>query len=335
MSLFKGEPKQPMNAFNFFIKKLSTERKVDFKTAVKKYRDLSKEEKDVYIEMSRKAKIQYKHDLATYLFSLPPDEQTQYLTKLDTPKRTRIKKEKVVNPKSADDVDYGMEESFVNNNDFEDESILPDPIDPIDSIDPMEPIEVIATQDSADFDEAVTAGNKVEVMDVFTIKTEVAETHCDTSVGNDRSEKSTESLENSKIGADESSVLNKSEQETPRKHDGEQSSTSDRKERKRDKKDKKKHKQDEEIADDEQSSVCSVAFDKKEKKRDKSHNRKRKHDADESGEQSTDHKTSDRKEKRKDDSLKSKRKNDERGSRGAVEEKKIKVELDPPERAPS
>lgn len=164
-SLFKGEPKQPMNAFNFFIKKLSTEQKVDFKTAVQAYRTLSKEEKDVYIEMSRKAKIQYKHDLATYLFSLPPDEQAAYLNKLEAPKRTRVKKEKVTNPKNGlDDADEDIED---------DEEIgLQGTVDFDDSTIPSNQIEVIATQDSADFDDAAAADNTIEEIDVFTIKTE-------------------------------------------------------------------------------------------------------------------------------------------------------------------
>lgn len=164
-SLFKGEPKQPMNAFNFFIKKLSTEQKVDFKTAVQAYRSLSKEEKDTFIEMSRKAKIQYKHDLATYLFSLPPDDQTAYLNKLEAPKRTRVKKEKVVNPKNGlDDVEEDVED---------DEEIgLQTSIEFEESTIPSNQIEVIATQDSADFDEAAAADNTIEEIDVFTIKTE-------------------------------------------------------------------------------------------------------------------------------------------------------------------
>lgn len=157
-----------MNAFNFFIKKLSTEQKIDFKTAVQAYRILSKEEKDAYVEMSRKAKIQYKHDLATYLFSLPPDDQTAYLNKLEAPKRTRVKKEKVVNPKNGDDVDDEIEDDeeigLQTTADFEESTI------------PSSQIEVLATQDSADFDDAATADNRIEVIDVYTIKTEFSET---------------------------------------------------------------------------------------------------------------------------------------------------------------
>lgn len=154
-----------MNAFNFFIKKLSTEQKVDFKTAVQAYRTLSKEEKDVYIEMSRKAKVQYKHDLAKYLFSLPPDEQAAYLNKLEAPKRPRVKREKVVTTKNGDDVDVDdidddEEINLQSTGDFEDTIVSGQ-------------IEVIATQDSADFDEAAKkSDNPIEEIDVTTIKME-------------------------------------------------------------------------------------------------------------------------------------------------------------------
>ncbi len=235
-SLFKGEPKQPMNAFNFFIKKLSTEQKIDFKTAVQAYRILSKEEKDVYIEMSRKAKIQYKHDLATYLFSLPPDEQAAYLNKLEAPKRTRVKKEKIVNPKNGDDADDDIED--------EDDIGLQSTVDFDDSTVPSNQIEVIATQDSADFDDAATAANQIEVIDVYTIKTEfdplpssnnhqsageTATATANKSNASDKTSKSSKatgskSKDNSRIEPEEpspskgnSTTQNESEPQTPRK----------------------------------------------------------------------------------------------------------------------
>lgn len=263
-SLFRGEPKQPMNAFNFFIKKLSTEQKVDFKTAVVAYRNLSKEEKDEYIEMSRKAKIQYKHDLATYLFSLPPDDQAAYLNKLEAPKRTRVKKEKIISPKNGDDVEEDLEE---------DEEILPNATD----FDDSNQIEVLATQDSADFDDAATADNRIEVIDVYTIKTEFDPSDHQPTMSNPIAEtlktptksKSPEkvpkskaseskSQENSRIDADESSsskgnsLLNESDQQTPRKESLSKSTHA---------------------TDDDQSSITSSVS---EKKKDKSHKRKRK-----------------------------------------------------------
>lgn len=268
-SLFKGEPKQPMNAFNFFIKKLSTEQKVDFKTAVQAYRILSKEEKDVYIEMSRKAKIQYKHDLATYLFSLPPDEQATYLTKLEAPKRTRVKKEKIVSTKNGDDVDEDLED---------DEEIgLQSTVDFDDSTMPPNQIEVLATHDSADFDDAATADNRIEVIDVYTIKTEfdpmpsnndhqqAAETSRATTKtkASEKASKSkpsgSKSLDNSRADADESSpskgnsMLTESEQQTPRRSFSSKLGTDDE----------------------------SVSSNVSEKKKDKSHKRKRREEENE------------------------------------------------------
>lgn len=255
-----------MNAFNFFIKKLSTEQKVDFKTAVLAYRSLSKEEKDVYIEMSRKAKIQYKHDLATYLFSLPPDEQTAYLNKLEAPKRTRVKKEKTISPKNDDDVDDDLED---------DEEIGTE-----DSSLPSNQIEVLAIQDSADFDDTAISDNPIEVIDVYTIKTEYDPTQCNNDTLNisqqvgetskattksktadkvSRSNASGSKSENSKIDADESSsnkgnsLLNESDQQTPGKVPASKSLAH--------------------TTDDEQSSITSSIS---EKKKDKSHKRKRK-----------------------------------------------------------
>lgn len=259
-----------MNAFNFFIKKLSTEQKVDFKTAVLAYRNLSKEEKDVFIEMSRKAKIQYKHDLATYLFSLPPDEQAAYLNKLEAPKRTRVKKEKIISPKNGDDVDEDLEddEEIPNTVDFEDSSI------------PSNQIEVLATQDSVDFDDAATSDNRIEVIDVYTIKTEFDPIQCNNDTLNishqvgETSKATTKSKtpdkvsktkatasksENTRTDADESSsskgnsVLNESDQQTPRKISSTKSVTH--------------------TTDDEQSSITSSIS---EKRKDKSHKRKRK-----------------------------------------------------------
>lgn len=257
-----------MNAFNFFIKKLSTEQKIDFKTAVQAYRVLSKEEKDVYIEMSRKAKIQYKHDLATYLFSLPPDEQAAYLNKLEAPKRTRVKKEKIVHPKNGDDVEEDVED---------DEEIgLQTTVDFEDSTIPSNQIEVIATQDSPDFDEA--ADNRIEVIDVYTIKTEfdplptnndhqaAGETSRATtkSKSSDKASKSkasgSKSLENSRTEADESSPSkanssqNESDQQTPRKSSSSKSLS---------------------MGTDDESISSNVS----EKKRDKAHKRKRREEA--------------------------------------------------------
>lgn len=299
-SLFKGEPKQPMNAFNFFIKKLSSEQKIDFKTAVQAYRNLSKEEKDVYIEMSRKAKVQYKHDLATYLFSLPPDDQAQYLNKLETPKRTRVKKEKVVNAKNDDDVDEDIED--------DEEIVLQNTVQFEHTQIPANQIEVIATQDTAEFD---SSANPIEVIDVYTIKTEFdplptnndhQETTAINTVGatpktppkskaSDKVSKSkaaaSKSLETSKLGAGEPSKgdSTQSEAETPRKSASKSSS---------------------QVTDDE--SITS-----NEKKKDKSHKRKRKEE----------------------ENVEKVEKIEEVEDVEEVDEKKIKLEIEEPTRVPS
>ncbi|KAG4072804.1 hypothetical protein HA402_009627 [Bradysia odoriphaga] len=271
-SLFKGEPKQPMNAFNFFIKKLSTEQKVDFKTAVQAYRSLSKEEKDVYIEMSRKAKIQYKHDLATYLFSLPPDEQTAYLNKLEAPKRTRVKKEKIVNSKNDDDVDDDIED--------DEEIALQTSLEFEESTIPSNQIEVIATQDSPDFDDAAAADNTVEELDVFTIKTEF-----DPTANNDHpTSMSNTSLETSKTSTKSktSDKAAKSKASKPAEHSEPDDSLSNKKNSLQNECDEQTPRKStlskslSQVTDDE-----SISSSVSEKKRDKTHKRKRREEENE------------------------------------------------------
>lgn len=275
-SLFKGEPKQPMNAFNFFIKKLSTEQKIDFKSAVQAYRTLSKEEKDVYIEMSRKAKIQYKHDLATYLFSLPPDEQTAYLKKLDAPKRTRVKKEKAVAAENGDTVDDDVVD------DEDDDLALQTTAEFDETTIPSSQIEVIATQDSADFDEAVAAApnSQIEVIDVY-IKTEY-----DPATTNDDLQTSTASNEGNNSTAAATPTPSKSS-EKPTKASGSKSATAANSSIEADESTPKKANDSTKRstpqktpqkpttpATDDESNTTTVS----EKKKDKAHKRKRKED---------------------------------------------------------
>lgn len=86
------------------------------KLAAPAYRCLSKEEKDVYIEMERKAKIQYQRDLESYILSLPSEEQKTYSKKLKNSKRKRATKQtvkpeidKLVKPDDLDDIDDDSE----------------------------------------------------------------------------------------------------------------------------------------------------------------------------------------------------------------------------------
>jgi len=180
----------------------------------------------------------------------------------------------------------------------DDEEILPNHAD----FDGSNNIEVIATQDSADFDDAAMANNPIETIDVYTIKTEFDPIQCNNdslstgenskpptkSKTSDSDSKpkasSKKSLDISEMDSDEPSsskgnfVLNESDQETPRK-------TS-----------KSSH-----TTDDEQSPITSTSV--SEKKKEKSHKRKRREE--------------------------------DKEEHGDFKNKKIKQEVEEPERVPS